>query len=255
MTRLLLRKLRKGTDEWPYQRVRSMSHQILLLDEDQTGAELISSAVRTAGMHMQWVSCPARALALQPAMHPDVLLIGWTGSIEQLLDLLRSFRTNAAAPSFPIVVLSIHHDAATKIAALDAGADDYLVKPCHTGELVARIRVLLRRTSRSDKHLSKIDGLVIDAHNQNVMVQTDSEPRAIPLSPQEFRLLHFLVEHPQCVHTREQLLRRVWGGHVVVGVRTVDVHVRKLRMALAGTSADGLIQTVRGRGYRLVMEP
>ncbi|KHK48670.1 hypothetical protein PI87_27710 [Ralstonia sp. A12] len=232
-----------------------MSNQILLLDEDQAGAELISSAVRIEGMRMQRVNCPARALAIQSAMPPDVLLIGWAGATEPLLDLLRSFRTNAAAQSLPIVVLSVHCDPATKIAALDAGADDYLVKPCHTGELVARIRVLLRRTARSNEHLSKIGGLVIDHHNQNVMVQAGRESRALPLSPQEFRLLHFLVEHPECVHTREQLLRRVWGGHIIVGIRTVDVHVRKLRMVLAGTSADGLIQTVRGRGYRLVTQP
>lgn len=231
-----------------------MSNQILLLDEDQAGAELISSAVRIEGMHMQWVNCPTQALAIQSAMSPDVLLIGWTGPTEPLLHLLRSFRTNAAARSLAIVVLSIHHDPAIKIAVLDAGADDYLVKPCHTGELLARIRVLLRRTSRSDEPLRKIGGLVIDPHNQNVMAQSGSESRAIPLSPQEFRLLHFLVEHPECVHTREQLLHRVWGGNIFVGVRTVDVHVRKLRMALAGTSADGLIQTIRGRGYRLVTQ-
>lgn len=252
MTRSFPRRLCEGIDERPYQHVCSMSNQILLFDEDEADADLISSAVRLAGMHVQWVNCPALALAIQSAMSPNVLLIGWARPAEQLLDLLRTFRTNTGAASVPIVVLSTHHDAATKIAALEAGADDYLVKPCHTGELVARIRVLLRRMPHPSKPLSKIDGLLIDPHNQNVMIQTDSETRAIPLSPQEFRLLHFLVEHPQCVHTREQLLRRVWGGHIYVGIRTVDVHVRKLRMALAGTSADGLIQTVRGRGYRLV---
>jgi len=95
--------------------------------------------------------------------------------------------------------------------------------------------------------------LRLDPLTLGVTAQTDTGPRAIPLSPLEFRLLHFLVAHPQRVHSRTQLLDRVWGNHVFVGERTVDVHVRKLRVALAGTPCDGLIQTVRGGGYRLVV--
>ncbi len=99
--------------------------------------------------------------------------------------------------------------------------------------------------------MPQINGLQLDPHTQRVTAQTAVGPRDISLSPQEFRLLQFLVQHPRRVHTREQLLDRVWGSHVFVGERTVDVHVRKLRAALVGTMCEDLIQTIRGAGYRL----
>jgi two-component system phosphate regulon response regulator PhoB len=110
-----------------------------------------------------------------------------------------------------------------------------------------------RRAPQQGDEVLQVNGLRLDPLTLGVTAQTETGPRAIPLSPLEFRLLHFLVAHPQRVHSRTQLLDRVWGNHVFVGERTVDVHVRKLRVALAGTPCDGLIQTVRGGGYRLMV--
>jgi two-component system phosphate regulon response regulator PhoB len=178
----------------------------------------------------------------------------WTWPERESIDMLLALRANMQTRGLPVIVLSRHGDARAKIAALDAGADDYVVKPCDTGELHARIRAVLRRRAphQHGDDILQVNGLRLDPLTLGVTAQTETGPRAIALSPLEFRLLHFLVAHPQRVHSRTQLLDRVWGNHVFVGERTVDVHVRKLRVALAGTPCDGLIQTVRGGGYRLV---
>ena len=152
-----------------------------------------------------------------------------------------------------MIVLSRHNEVQAKIAALDVGADDYVVKPCDPGELHARIRAVLRcRSPQHTNDVVQLNGLHLDPLTSSVIAQTAQGPRSISLSLLEFRLLHFLVAHPQQVHSRTQLLDRVWGDHVFVGERTIDVHIRKLRVALEGTTCEGFIQTVRGAGYRMV---
>jgi two-component system phosphate regulon response regulator PhoB len=200
------------------------------------------------------VDGPAQAQAVLQASAPDLLLMEWTWPERESIDMLLALRASTHTRGLPVIVLSRHGDARAKIAALDAGADDYVVKPCDTGELHARIRAVQRRRApQQGDEVLQVNGLRLDPLTLGVTAQTETGPRAIPLSPLEFRLLHFLVAHPQRVHSRTQLLDRVWGNHVFVGERTVDVHVRKLRVALAGTPCDGLIQTVRGGGYRLMV--
>lgn len=232
-----------------------MGIQILLVEHDQAEGERLSFSLRDGGHDVQRVSHPGQAQAAILAAMPELLLMEWTWPERESIDMLLAVRANMQTRGLPVIVLSRHGDARAKIAALDAGADDYVVKPCDTGELHARIRAVLRRRAphQHGDDILQVNGLRLDPLTLGVTAHTETGPRAIPLSPLEFRLLHFLVAHPQRVHSRTQLLDRVWGNHVFVGERTVDVHVRKLRVALAGTPCDGLIQTVRGGGYRLVV--
>ena len=232
-----------------------MGIQIMLVEQDQAEGERLSFSLRDGGHDVQRVGNPGQAQAAIQVAMPELLLMEWTWPERESIDMLLALRANMQTRGLPVIVLSRHGDARAKIAALDAGADDYVVKPCDTGELHARIRAVLRRRTpqQHGDDVLQVNGLRLDPLTLGVMAQTETGPRAIPLSPLEFRLLHFLVAHPQRVHSRTQLLDRVWGNHVFVGERTVDVHVRKLRVALAGTPCDGLIQTVRGGGYRLVV--
>lgn len=232
-----------------------MGNQILLVDQDHAQLERLTFSLHDGGHHVQRVSSLAQVQAMTQATLPELMLMEWTWPERQSMDVLLALRADARTRGMPVIVLSRHDDARAKIAALDAGADDYVVKPCDPGELHARIRAVLRR--RSPQHADdvvQINGLRLDPLTLGVTAQTADGPRPISLSPLEFRLLHFLIAHPQRVHSRTQLLDRVWGDHVFVGERTVDVHIRKLRVALEGTTCGGLIQTVRGAGYRLITD-
>lgn len=233
-----------------------MGIQILLVEQDQAEREQLLSSLRDGGHLVQQVDGLERASAAAQASSLDLLVLDWAQPKCKLMDALVALRTSARTRCLPVIVLSHFDDIHTKIAALDAGADDYIVKPCDMGELQARIRaVLRRRMPQPSEKVQPVCGLQLDPLTLGVTAQTEAGLRPITLSPLEFRLLHFLVMHPDRVHTRTQLLDRVWGSHVFVGERTVDVHVRKLRRALAGTSCEDLIQTVRSGGYRLTPPP
>jgi len=142
-----------------------------------------------------------------------------------------------------------------KIIGLDAGADDYLTKPFSTNELMARIRAVLRRKApEALDTVVEIQGLRLDPATRRVSRQMGDEHRELKIGPTEFRLLHFLMTHPERVHSRAQLLDRVWGDHVFIEERTVDVHVKRLREALAVGDCSALVETVRGAGYRLTAQ-
>lgn len=228
-----------------------MGHQILLVDRNPAQLERLSLLLHDGGHRVLRATGLAQAQDLMQTALPDLLLgASWQ---EHQLAWLTALRAHRHTSQLPVIVMSHQADALSKIAALDAGADDYLVSPCDTGELLARIRAVLRRqqTPQTDD-VVRAHGLRLDPLTLGVEAQTAHGPQPIVLSPLEFRLLHFLAMHPQRVHSRTQLLDRVWGNHVFVGERTVDVHIRKLRVALEGTLCDGLIQTVRGAGYRLM---
>ncbi|WP_343619441.1 response regulator transcription factor, partial [Ralstonia sp.] len=196
-----------------------MGIQILLVEQDQAEGERLSFSLRDGGHDVQRVSHPGQAQAAILAAMPELLLMEWTWPERESIDMLLALRANMQTRGLPVIVLSRHGDARAKIAALDAGADDYVVKPCDTGELHARIRAVLRRRAphQHGDDILQVNGLRLDPLTLGVTAQTETGPRAIPLSPLEFRLLHFLVAHPQRVHSRTQLLDRVWGNHVFVG--------------------------------------
>ena len=192
-------------------------------------------------------------MALQ-VYKPDVIVVFWDGPTAALVELLHTVRRAASATDLPLVVASACVNVSMKIAALNAGADQYLTAPWKDEELAAHIQALRRLAPHSPAATRGANGLQLDLHRQKVTARTETGPRSISLSPQEFRFLHFMVENPMQVHTRADLLRQVWGRSAHVGGRTVDAHIRKLRVALAGTSCDGLIHTVYGRGYRLALD-
>jgi two-component system phosphate regulon response regulator PhoB len=162
------------------------------------------------------------------------------------LALARKWRSEARTRDVPILMLTARGDEPEKVQGLDAGADDYIVKPFSTRELLARIRAVLRRRAPELAGDSvAVGALALDPATHRVMWQG----APVKLGPTEFKLLHYLMKHPERVHSRQQLLDKVWGDHVFIEERTVDVHVKRLREALG--DAAGLLETVRGAGYRI----
>ena len=152
----------------------------------------------------------------------------------------------------PIIMLTARAEEADKIAGLDAGADDYLAKPFSTNELMARIRAVLRRKAPESLDTAvEVGELRLDPATRRVTRRVGEVSHELRIGPTEFRLLHFLMTHPERVHSRAQLLDRVWGDHVFIEERTVDVHVKRLRDALATVQCAHLVETVRGAGYRM----
>jgi len=168
------------------------------------------------------------------------------------LSLARRWRSDARTRELPIIMLTARADEADKISGLDAGADDYLSKPFSTHELMARIRAVLRRKApEALDSVVEVGALKIDPATRRVTRGDNGEAREVKLGATEFRLLHFFMTHPERVHSRAQLLDRVWGDHVFIEERTVDVHVKRLREALNPVQCAQMIETVRGAGYRL----
>jgi two-component system phosphate regulon response regulator PhoB len=163
------------------------------------------------------------------------------------LELTRQLKRNRETQDLPVIMLTARGDEQDKVAGLEGGADDYVVKPFSPRELLARINAVLRRsaTGSGDEVIDQ-GGLILDTASERVLVGE----RTVPLGPTEYRLLSFFMTHVERVYSRTQLLDRVWGGDVYVEERTVDVHIRRLRKALEEFGFDRFIQTVRGSGYR-----
>jgi two-component system phosphate regulon response regulator PhoB len=163
------------------------------------------------------------------------------------IEFARILRRNERTRLIPIIMLTARTQEADKVAGLEIGADDYITKPFSPRELIARINAVLRRLiPEASDEIVEIDGLRLDPANHRVTAGN----KEIGLGPTEYRLLHFMMTHTERVYTRNQLLDRVWGDHVFVEERTVDVHIRRLRKALELAGKDEWIQTVRGAGYR-----
>jgi two-component system phosphate regulon response regulator PhoB len=165
--------------------------------------------------------------------------------------LARQWRGAARTKELPIIMLTARAEEGDKIAGLDAGADDYVTKPFSTNELLARIRAVLRRKAPEALDSAvEVGPLLLDPGTRRV----SRDGTEVKLGPTEFRLLHFLMTHPERVHSRSQLLDRVWGDHVFIEERTIDVHVKRLREALERVQCARMIETVRGAGYRLTQQ-
>jgi two-component system phosphate regulon response regulator PhoB len=177
----------------------------------------------------------------------DWMLPGMSGAL-----LAKALRQDERTRQIPIIMLTARAAEQDKVAGLEAGADDYVTKPFSPKELVARIKAVLRRRApQTTDEPVEVAGLRLDPATRRVF----GNRTAIEIGPTEFRLLHFLMTHPERVHSRSQLLDKVWGDHVFIEERTVDVHIRRLRKSLEGTSHDRLIETVRGSGYRFSANP
>jgi len=186
---------------------------------------------------------------------PDLVLLDWMLPGQSGVAIARRWRGDARTRELPIIMLTARAEEADKITGLDAGADDYLTKPFSTKELLARIRAVLRRKAPEALDSAvEVGGLRLDPSTRRVTRKFGEEQREVKIGPTEFRLLHFLMTHPERVHSRAQLLDRVWGDHVFIEERTVDVPVKRLREALSPVQCSGLIETVRGAGYRLTAQ-
>jgi len=184
------------------------------------------------------------------AARPDLVLLDWMlPGGRSGYDLARALRRRRATRRIPIIMLTARGEEADKVRSLDAGADDHITKPFSLAELSARVNAVLRRAAPAGgNEVVEIGGLRVDPETRRVTTAADD---AVALGPTEFRLLHFLMTHRERVYSRAQLIDLVWGEHVYVEERTVDVHIRRLRKSLEPTHHDRLVQTVRGAGYRL----
>ena len=226
-----------------------MRHQpgVLIVEDEPAIAELIAVNLRHNGFRPTWAMDSASAQLELDAVLPDVILLDWMLPGESGLVLAKRWRANPRTKEVPIIMLTARGDEMDRVAGLDAGADDYIAKPFSTRELLARVRAVLRRRAPEQVGgVVAIGALLLDASTYRVSFND----QLLKLGPTEFKLLHYLMNHAERVHSRSQLLDKVWGDHVFIEERTVDVHVKRLREAL-GSTAGQMIETVRGAGYRL----
>src|SRR5688572_25285241 len=240
------RRTRRHRDE------RHVQKNVLIVEDEPAIRDMVAFALSRAGLNPIHA---ADARAAQDAIMsrvPDLILLDWMLPGLSGLEYARRLRREEMTRDVPIIMLTARGEENDRVGGLDAGVDDYVIKPFSTRELIARIRAVMRRAqSQSEEGTVEAGGLRIDgaAHR----VYAGGEP--VPIGPTEYRLLHFFMTHPERVYTRSQLLDQVWGGNVYVEERTVDVHIRRLRKTLEPHRLDGLVQTVRGAGYRFSTTP
>ena len=226
-----------------------MTARILIVEDEPAIGELIAVNLRHAGYTA--IVAPDAACARQylDTALPDLLLLDWMLPDSPGVDLARRLRRDPRTRELPILMLTARAHEGDKLAGFEAGVDDYVTKPFSPRELIARVRAMLRRTARpeADETL-EVAGLRLDP--ATFRVTASGEP--VELSPTEYRLLQFLMSRPDRVHSRARLLDAVWGDRADIEERTVDVHIRRLRVALQPSGFDRLIETVRGGGYRLL---
>ena len=223
--------------------------RVLIVEDEPAIAELIAVNLRHNGMVPIWAEDGLSAQREINTQLPDVILLDWMLPGMSGVQLARQWRVHPRTKAVPILMLTARGDEPDKVAGLDAGADDYITKPFSTQELLARIRAVLRR--RAPEHGGEsvsVGSLHLDPATHRVSYA--GQP--LKLGPTEFKLLHHLMRHAERVHSRAQLLDKVWGDHVYIEERTVDVHVKRLREALG--EAAVMVETVRGAGYRVTAQ-
>jgi two-component system phosphate regulon response regulator PhoB len=187
---------------------------------------------------------------------PDLIVLDWMLPGKSGIQFAKEIRANERTKDIPIIFLTARSEEVDKVIGLNAGGDDYLTKPFSPKELIARIRAILRRMSPQLKEeVLEINGLTLDSTTHRVTFNQSGRLVKVELGPTEFRLLRFFMANTERVHTRGQLLDKVWGDHVFVEERTVDVHIKRLRAVLSPIGCETMIETVRGSGYRLTRNP
>jgi two-component system, OmpR family, phosphate regulon response regulator PhoB len=225
-----------------------MPATILVVEDEPAIQALIAANLQRAGHVVMAAADAETAQKLVNEALPDLVLLDWMLPGMPGIEFARRLRGNERTRALPIIMLTARGEEQDKILGLETGADDYITKPFSPRELQARIMAVLRRRApQMTEDPVEIGGLRLDPVTHRVA----GNGQPLNLGPTEFRLLHFLMTHPERVHSRAQLLDQVWGDHVFVEERTVDVHIRRLRSVLETTGHDALIQTVRGSGYRV----
>lgn len=232
-----------------------MSARILIVEDEPAIRELVAVNLRHAGFRVDGVESAEAARAALADTLPELVVLDWMLAGESGIDLAKALRADPRTREVPIVLLTARAHEGDKLLGFERGADDYLTKPFSPRELVARVRAVLRRTAHGpggpggdgdDEAPIEIDGLRLEP----TAVRVRAGNTALTLSPTEFRLLQFLMRNADRVVSRTRLIDGVWGDRVYIDQRTVDVHIRRLRLALAPSGHDRLIETVRGEGYR-----
>lgn len=229
-----------------------MAGSILVVESEAAVRDMVATNLQSAGYRVSCAGDVPQAESLVRETRPDLVLVDWGSPGIPGLTFARRLRSDARTRDVSIVMMSNRADEEDKIAGLEGGADDYVTKPFSCRELLARVKaVIRRRTPQLDDEVIEVAGIRLDPAAHTVAING----RDIDLWSTEFRLLQFLITHPGRVYTRARLLDDVWGDHVFVEERTVDVHIRRLRLALAPSGHDSRIETVRGIGYRFVAGP
>jgi two-component system phosphate regulon response regulator PhoB len=224
-----------------------MAATVLVVEDEPAIQELISYNLQQAGHQPMRAGSAEDALNILRHALPDLVLVDWMLPGLSGIELAKRIKSDKRTKTVPIIMLTARAAEEDKLTGLETGADDYITKPFSPRELNARVKAVLRRRApQMTDDVVEIEGLRLDPASHRIT--GDGQP--VELGPTEFRLLHFLMTHTERVHSRAQLLDRVWGDHVFVEERTVDVHIRRLRKALEPSGNDRLIQTVRGSGYR-----
>jgi two-component system phosphate regulon response regulator PhoB len=224
-----------------------MPANILVIEDEPAIQELLALNLSQAGHN------PIRALSVEQAQQlmretlPDLILLDWMLPGMSGIEFAKRLKSDEYSKAIPIIMLTARGEEIDKVRGLEVGADDYVTKPFSPRELNARIKAVLRRRApqMTDDPI-EVGGLRLDPVTHRVTGNDTS----LDLGPTEFRLLHYLMSNPERVHSRSQVLDRVWGDRVFVEDRTVDVHIRRLRQALSASGHEEMIQTVRGVGYR-----
>ena len=227
---------------------RSMMANVLVVEDDAGIQELLQFTLDCAGYVTRCADSAERAQTLINEELPDLLILDWMLPRLSGIQYARQLRADARTRNLPIIMVTARGEEPDRVAGLEEGADDYIVKPFSPKELIARVQAVLRRRSPELGQSELTNGPIrIDSISHEAFVGDQK----ITLTPVEFKLLRFLMANPGRVYSRGQLLDQVWGDHVYVEERTVDVHIRRLRMAL-GSEAEALIETVRGAGYKML---
>ena len=221
--------------------------RILVVEDEQAIREMIGFALKKDGLQFEEAADAEKALVAIASNPPDLVLLDWMLPGLSGVELARRLRREDVTAKLPIILLTARVEENDRVHGLEVGADDYITKPFSPRELIARINAVLRRSQAgSEERPIEFAGLQLDPVGHRV----PADGRRLDLAPTEYRLLHFFMTNPDRVYSREQLLDHVWGRGIFVEERTVDVHIRRLRKALAAQTYDRFIQTVRGAGYR-----
>lgn len=220
--------------------------KILIVEDEQAIREMIAFHLSRAGYEIFEAGDCREARKMIADNRPDLALVDWMLPDTSGLELTRMLKRDDDYEDLAVIMLTARAEERDMVMGLDGGADDYITKPFSPRELVARIQAVLRRAGGPSEDVIDAGTLQLDTAGHRLL----SSGQEIKLGPTEYRLLQFLMTHPERVYSRTQLLDRVWGANVYVEERTVDVHVRRLRKALTDAGADEYIQTVRGAGYR-----
>ena len=224
-----------------------MSGKILIIEDEPAICEMVGFALSRAGYHYQMATDAVQAHKIILEALPDLILMDWMLPGESGLQYAQRLKNDNYTDDIPIIMLTARGEEADKVKGLESGCDDYITKPFSPKELLARIKAVLRRVAPHAANETVQTGrLTLDPGTHRVTAGTIE----LKMGPTEFRLLHFLMTHPERVFSRVQLLDNVWGTGVYIDERTVDVHIRRLREALMPAACENMVQTVRGVGYR-----